>query len=73
MKNKALIWKLCVVAVLIIIPVTFSPLVISTGKINPRLFGLPYTLWVSILITIILVVLTFIGGYVLPDEEEDGK
>lgn len=73
MKKKKLIWRLCIVAVFIIIIFTFSPLVIAKGKIEPFLFGMPYTLWITILLTIILVVITFIGGKVLPDEEEGGE
>ena len=71
-KNKR-IWKLCIVFVIVIIAVTFSPLVIAPGKISPSLFGLPYTLWVGILFTVALVVITLIAGNALPNEEEDGK
>lgn len=71
-KNKR-IWKLCVVSVVIIIIVTFSPLVIAPGKIHPFLFGLPYTLWVSIILTIALVVITLIAGNALSNDEEGEK
>lgn len=71
MKDKKLIWKLCVGAVLLIIIFTFSPLVIAPGKIDPFLFGLPYTLWVGIVLTILLVIITLIGGNAITNEEED--
>ena len=71
--KRKLYWRLCVTAVIVIIAATFSPLVIAPGKINPTLFGLPFTLWISILTTIALVVFTYIGGLVSPNDEEEGK
>ena len=73
MKNKKFLWRCCVVAVIAIILITFSPLIIKTGKIKPDLFGLPFTLWAGILLTVALVALTYLGGLVLPFEEEDKK
>jgi len=37
----------------------------------PDLFGVPYTLWVGILICIALVVLTIIGALVHPSNKSD--
>jgi len=70
MKNKKLIWKICVAAVLLIIILTFSPLVIAHGKTDPFLFGLPYTLWVGMVLTIFLVIITLIGGNAITNDEE---
>ena len=39
---------------------TFTPVILDPGKINPRLFSMPYTLWTSICITILLVLLTYL-------------
>jgi hypothetical protein len=73
-ENKRMMyWRICVTAVIVIIAVTFSPLVIAPGKINPTVFGLPFTLWISILTTIALVVFTYIGGLVSPNDEEENK
>lgn len=69
--NKKLIWRICVAAVILIVILTYSPLITGNGKIEPFLFGLPFTLWMGILLTIVLVIITYIGGSVLPDEEED--
>ena len=55
----------------VLVLVTFTPLVLKEGKIEPKLFSMPYTLWVSILITILLVVLTYIGGRVLLKDKEE--
>ena len=57
-------WKITVAAAVILTIITFTPIVIAPGKIKPALFSMPYTLWVSILLTIILVVLTYIGGMI---------
>ena len=70
MKNNKLIWRSCVIAVMVIIVIILSPLVSKSGKTFPFLFGLPYTLWLSILLTFLLVVLTYIGGLVIPKDEE---
>lgn len=69
-KKQKLYWRITAVIAVILILITFTPLVIAPGKIEPKLFSMPYTLWVSILITIILVILTYIGGRVhLKDKE----
>lgn len=64
-------WKLCVVLVITLSAVAFTPLVMPTGRFQPELFGIPYTLWVSILITILLVLLTYIGTRVHPGRNSD--
>ena len=71
MKNKKLIWKLCVAAVIVIILITYSPLITPEGKYTPSFLHLPYSLWTTILLAFILVALTYIGGRALPDNEED--
>lgn len=70
--KQKLYWKITAAIAVILILITFTPLVIAPDKIEPKLFSMPFTLWVSILITILLVVLTYIGGRVhLKDEEND--
>ena len=73
MNRKKQIWRVCVATVILIIIITFSPLITGHGKIHPFLFGLPYTLWTGIILAIILVLITLIAGNVLPNEEEDEK
>lgn len=72
-KNKTY-WKICIAAVIAIIILGYTPLVIPTGIYTPKLFGLPYSLWLGFLLTTLLVVLTFIGSRVHPgtdiNEEE---
>ena len=70
MKNKKLIWRLTCALVILAIIIAFSPLVIPNGKFQPELFGMPYTLWTGIGISIVLVVLTYVGTKVHPGEWE---
>ncbi len=73
MKYNKLLWRICVTTVILVITVTFSPLIIAPDKINPAVLGMPFTLWTSILTTILLVVLTYLGGRVSPNDEEESK
>jgi polyferredoxin len=73
MKYNKRLWKIYVAAVIFIIAVTFSPVIIAPGKISPSLGGLPFTLWASMLTTIALVVLTYLGSRVSPNDEEENK
>lgn len=57
-------WYLIVSVALLLIVITFTPVVLSPGKIYPKLFSLPYTLWSGMLITIILVLLTYLASKV---------
>jgi len=66
-------WITCCSAALILVIITFTPLVVPYGIHKPALLGLPYTLWTGILITVGLVALTFIATRVHPGREGDGK
>jgi Na+/melibiose symporter-like transporter len=71
MKNKRY-WRIIATMAILLILITFTPLVIAPGKTDPKLFSMPYTLWMSILITVVLVVLTYVGGRVhLNDEDSE--
>lgn len=73
-KKSKLYWRMTAAAAIILMLITFTPLVIPPGKIEPKLFSMPFTLWVSILITIAIVVLTYIGGRVyLKDKSSSNK
>jgi hypothetical protein len=73
MKYNKKLWRIYVAAVILIVALTFSPLIITPGKIKPSALGLPFTLWTTILTTIALVVLTYLGGRVSPNDEEENK
>ncbi|MEM6843286.1 MAG: hypothetical protein AAF944_17200 [Bacteroidota bacterium] len=67
-------WYICVAAAVLLSIITFTPLVIPAGVYEPMLFGIPYTLWVTFIIMILFVVITYIGTRVHPgrnDEDAD--
>lgn len=70
MKKKRY-WYGCVAAVLTIIIITFTPVVIPAGKSEPYFLDMPYSLWLTFLLTLALVGFTFVGGRVLPQDKED--
>jgi len=70
--KRRMYWRIIAALAILLIIVMFTPLVIANGKTEPKLFSMPFTLWVSILITIGLVVLTYLGGrFHLKDEEKE--
>jgi len=73
MKKKT-IWRICTLVVPILIILAYTPLMIPKGVYKPMLLGLPYTLWTSFIITVVLVALTYIGARVHPgNDEEEGE
>lgn len=72
-KAKLRYWRICVAMVMLLIVVSYTPVVIPEGVYKPMAFGLPFSLWLGFLITLALVVLTFIGAKVHPgnDKEEE--
>jgi uncharacterized membrane protein len=65
-------WIICCIALILII-LTFTPLVIPAGTYRPMLLGLPYSLWLGILISIGLVALTFIATRIHHQRESERK
>ncbi len=68
MKNK----KIClsVVLFLIIVIITFSPIVIPANIDTPWLFGMPRTLWSGILVSFVLAFLTLFTALTLDDDSD---
>ncbi|MDN5211727.1 hypothetical protein QQ020_06685 [Fulvivirgaceae bacterium BMA12] len=64
--NKSLYWIICRIAALMLVVITFTPLVMPAGTHGPALWGMPYTLWTGIIVSILLVLLTFIGTRIHP-------
>jgi drug/metabolite transporter (DMT)-like permease len=55
-----------VILAFITVIISFSPLTIPHGKYQPELAGLPYSLWMGIITTVVLVALTYIATRVHP-------
>ena len=61
--RKSVKFIIVALAILLVV-ITFSPLIVQPGKIYPRLFSMPYSLWTSMVISIILVILTYLASKV---------
>lgn len=64
-------WRICIFLAVLLTILTFTPLVIPQEIYKPQLLGFPYTLWMTILITILFVVLTFAGSRVHPGRQNN--
>lgn len=64
-------WRLVIVAVFGCAAIQFSPLILEQNKVDPYLLGMPFTLWFGILISLLLVLLTALGGYVFSRLKSD--
>ena len=69
--NLKYVCRTIVVAVLWVTAIQFSPWVLEQNKIDPYFLGLPFTLWFGILISLIVVLLTALGGSVFSRLKED--
>lgn len=68
-KNKY--WKWSCALAIVLSAITFTPLILPQGTWKPTMLGIPYSLWTTYLITIVLVVLTWLGSKVHPGVEEE--
>lgn len=65
-KKNILYWRICCVVAVILSILSFTPLVIPQGVHEPKLYGIPFTLWSGFLMTVALVILTYIATNVHP-------
>lgn len=66
-KSKLLLKILDVLAILLCIA-TFSPLVIPAHEANPYIMGIPYTMWMSFLVSVLFVVLAYLVSIINNNE-----
>ncbi len=75
MKCNKIIWGLTQITLIILSILVFTPLVIPKGVFTPELFGLPYTLWVGMLVYFFFIMLILIGisvhSKIFREEEND--
>lgn len=64
-------WNACIACAVLLFLFSFSPVVLSPGEPDPSLFGLPRTLWLGLAAYIALVIVTYIGTRVHPDEGDN--
>ncbi|UBM58962.1 hypothetical protein LAG90_19370 [Marinilongibacter aquaticus] len=68
MKNK--IWQIAVALVFVIFILVFFVL-FPEGKVDPYFSQMPYVLWMGILTTALLVILTFWASQNFPFKDDD--
>ena len=62
-ERKRLLLILDLVAIGLMIT-TFSPVIIPANESDPSVFGIPFTLWASFLISVLFVVLAYLVSLV---------
>ncbi len=62
-KRTRLLRILDLLAILLVIA-TFSPLVIPQNEANPYVLGIPYTMWMGFLVSVLFVVLAYLVSLV---------
>ncbi len=72
MNNKKL-WLWCKITMIVLMVLTFTPLVIPQGRPGPFLLGMPYTLWMGILWSVILLAVIILGSIVHPGRQPENK
>lgn len=72
-RQRRFYWRLCYGSAFTLSVLTFTPLVIPSGVHTPAVLGIPYTLWIGILITAALVLLTFGAGRFYPPDPSDAE
>ncbi|HWB27920.1 MAG TPA: hypothetical protein VG738_20750 [Chitinophagaceae bacterium] len=68
MKKRLLVINFLALALTIAV---FTPLLTPPGMYRPELLGLPYTLWMGVLVTIIFIILTWQAAIAYRKVEED--
>jgi len=71
--TRRLAWNACIACAVLLFLFSFSPIVLSPGEPSPALLGIPRTLWLGLAAYIALVVVTYIGTRVHPDEDDKPK
>jgi len=70
MKKNKKYWILCAILVIVLMVLGYTPLMIPNGIYKPMILGIPYSLWTSFMVTVALVVLTYLGSKVHPGSDE---
>lgn len=67
------IWHFCIAIFLILSITTFTPLVIPVNTAEPYLFGLPRTLWVGILISILMFATLLCSSWATASQDKESE
>ena len=58
-KQKFAVWTLDALALVLFIA-TFTPLVMPENQIQPKLAGIPYTMWMGFLVSLVFVAMAYL-------------
>jgi hypothetical protein len=72
-QRKITYWRICIIVVILLAALGLSPVVIPSGVFKPSFLGMPYTLWLGILVCVCLVIMTFIGSRVHPGNNNENE
>ena len=67
--NRSQLWTLCRIAVFVMVILIFTPLVVPANKSLPLVLGMPYTLWMGLVVSFVLLALTIFGSWVHPGRD----
>jgi len=65
-------WRVLIGLLIFLFFIEYSPLVIPEGRSKPALFGVPFSLWLGIIFTTLVVLLTYIGSKIYMKVIEEG-
>jgi len=60
MVKKRLVLRLLDSLAMLAFIATFTPLVMPKNELSPALFGIPYTMWMGLLVSIFFVILAYL-------------
>ena len=72
-QRKITNWRISIIVVILLAALGLSPVVIPAGVFKPSFLGMPYTLWLGILVCVCLVIMTFIGSRVHPGNTNENE
>jgi hypothetical protein len=72
-QQMKLLWKTCRAGVIILSILIFTPLVTPKNIFTPEVFGLPYTLWMGILVYIFFVAFILLGIWAHSNIHKEGS
>lgn len=68
-KRRNRLWRLCQISATGLAVFALTPAVIPAGQHEPMIAGIPYTLWMGFLVSVLLVIVTWVGTKVHPGRE----
>lgn len=68
--KRNLYWRISCGAAILLTILAYSPVVIPMGKSTPEFMGMPYTLWMGLLMSFVFLGVTYLGILFHPAKEE---